>query len=185
MTDLIWSIFKCTKLIIFFATFDPRGLLQAIQDWRHAIQNRQSKDTHCFFKYKFSRLIKGPNVTNNSQSLTYVRCGGVRHRGHCVALPSVVLRSSLIQVHSVWSQSSQGIYPVALSLLHFVQSLWIFSIPLTSRSSMVWSGWQKWAATSLSIFLVLMSEQCPFILMCRAFSVSPTYCSPHFSHFIN
>ena len=43
---------------------------------------------------------------------------------------------------------------------------------------MVWSGWQKWAATGFSVFLVLMSERCPFILACRAFSVSPTYCTP-------
>ena len=49
---------------------------------------------------------------------------------------------------------------------------------------MVWSGWQKWAATGFSVFLVLMSERCPFILACRAFSVSPTYCRPHFFHVI-
>ena len=27
------------------------------------------------------------------------------------------------------------------------------------RSSMVWSGWQKWAATGLSAFLVLMPDK--------------------------
>ncbi len=60
-----------------------------------------------------------------------------------------------------------------------MSSSWIFSIPLTSRSSREWSSWQKWAATGFSTFFVRMSERCPFIRTCWAFSVSPTYCSPH------
>ncbi len=61
-------------------------------------------------------------------------------------------------------------------------SSWIFSIPLTSRSSREWSSWQKWAATGFSTFFVRISERCPFIRTCRASSVSPTYCSPHLLH---
>ena len=36
---------------------------------------------------------------------------------------------------------------------------WIFSMPLTSTSFVWWSSWQKWAATSLSFFLVRISER--------------------------
>ncbi len=63
-----------------------------------------------------------------------------------------------------------------------MSSSWDFSIPLTSRSSSEWSDWQKWAATGFSVYFVRMSKWCPFIRMCRAFSVSPTYCRPHLLH---
>ena len=57
--------------------------------------------------------------------------------------------SSLIQIQPVWRQHSGGENPEALSLLHCVLLLWIFSIPLTCRSSTVWSSWQKWAGLVL------------------------------------
>ena len=57
--------------------------------------------------------------------------------------------SSLIQIQPVWRQHSGGENPEALSLLHCMLLLWIFSIPLTCRSSTVWSSWQKWAALVL------------------------------------
>ena len=73
-----------------------------------------------------------------------------------------------------------------LSFLHFLLLLWssIFSIPITFRSSREWSGWLKCVATGLSSFFVVMSDRWPFILMCRAFSVSPTYCMLHLSQLI-
>ncbi|CAI8028481.1 hypothetical protein GBAR_LOCUS16240, partial [Geodia barretti] len=61
---------------------------------------------------------------------------------------------------------------------------WIFSIPLTCTSFVWLSGWQKCAATGLSVFLVRISERCPFILMCRGCYVSPTYCRLHLLHVI-
>lgn len=39
----------------------------------------------------------------------------------------------------------------------------------------------KMGCDRTSVFLVLMLERCPFIL---TFSVSPTYCMPHFLHCI-
>ena len=73
--------------------------------------------------------------------------------------------TSLIQpIQPMWRQRSEGEDPEALSLslsLHdCVLLLWISSIPLTCRSFMVWSSWQKWAATGFSGFLVLVSGWC-------------------------
>ena len=75
--------------------------------------------------------------------------------------------TSLIQIQPMCRQHSEGEDPEALSLsLHdCVLLLWIFSIPLTCRSFMVCSSWQKWATTGFSGFLVLMLEWCPLILM--------------------
>ena len=75
----------------------------------------------------------------------------------------------------------------SLSFLRFLLLLRssIFSIPITLRSSWEWFGWLKCAATGLSAsFFVVMSDRWPFILICRAFSVSPTYCMLHLSQLI-
>ena len=52
-------------------------------------------------------------------------------------------------------------YAIIDSVLHHQASCFIVT------HSMVWSNWQKWAVSGLSIFLVLRLEWCPFILMCR------------------
>ena len=52
------------------------------------------------------------------------------------------------------------------------------------KTSMECPGRLKWAATGFSIYLVLMSDLLPLRWMCKAFSVSPTYCLLHFLHLI-
>ena len=87
---------------------------------------------------------------------------------------------SLIQNQPVWRQRSEGEDPEALSLS---SSLCAAPVDLLDPPHFtMWSGWKMWAATGFSVFLVLMSERCLFILMCRVFSVSLTYCRPHFLH---
>ena len=108
--------------------------------------------------------------------------GVCRVLAYAVTLYSVMAYAmmSFIQVQPVWDNVLR--MTLSLSLHHCVLLLYVFSIPLTCRSSTMWSSWQKWAATGFSVFFVLMSEQCPFILMWRVFSISPTYCRPHFVH---
>ena len=56
---------------------------------------------------------------------------------------------SLIQIQPMWRQPFEGEDPETLSLLHCVLLLWIFSIPLTCRSSTLWFGRQKLQLFSL------------------------------------
>ena len=185
---IIWLIFECKKKLLhtFCNVLTLSGLLQAIQDWRHALQSRQSIDTHCFFKYKFSRLIKGPSITNNSlwhlyAVVAYAIVDAVfHHRASCfgVTHPSSF---HLEPEFSRWiSSSSLFLFSTLYSPCKSSQSL---SPPRLLRCDLVGKSWLRPAATGFSIFLVLMSEQCPFILMCMEF-LSPTYCRPHFLHCI-
>ena len=98
-------------------------------------------------KYRKSRL------ESNARGVCHV---SVRYD----AVASAV--TSLIQIQPVWRQHSEGEEPEAL--IHCVLLLWIFSIPLTCKSSTVWSGWQKWAATGFFCF------SCSYV---RAVSVHP------------
>ena len=91
----------------------------------------------------------------------------------------VVAYPSFIQIESVWIQRSEGEDPIGFSLLSP-----LFAVPvnlLYPPHFQIFHGVVRLAEVGrdwLFVFFVLMSEQCPFILACRAFSISPT--QPHY-----
>ena len=92
--------------------------------------------------------------------------------------------TSFIQIESVWRQHSEVEDPIAFSFL-FPQ----FAVPvnlLYPHHFKIFHGVVRLAEVGHNwlFFLVLISKRCPFIRACRAFSVSPTYCRPHFLHVI-
>ena len=170
---IIWLIFECKKLLHTFCNvLTLSGLLQVIEDWKHALQNRQSIDTHCFFKYKFSRLIKGPSVTNNSlwhlyAVVAYAIADAVfHHRALCVGVTHPrsfhlepefsrwISSSSLFLFSTLYSpcKSSQSLSPPRLLWCDLVGKSWLRPASPSSWSwcqSSVHSFWCAWRSLSL------------------------------------
>ena len=88
----------------------------------------------------------------------------------------------LVEVHALWVQRSELLYPVALpSSQAFIKTSHDFKGTAILRSSRKWPGLLKWPATDFSVRLCVMSFRCPLRQMCTGFcvTVSPTYCFWH------
>ena len=129
-----------------------------------------------YLNYKTGKLAQNLGVTIMYQSYATIACA-------IIASPDSVSPSSLIYNYSVWGQSSECENPVTLSLSSWLRCYCCGSLqflPLPGLYRVVWLA--EVGFSVFTLFSVLMLDWSLFIPICRAFSVSPTFCRPQFLH---
>ena len=105
----------------------------------------QCRSRRTFFRHTMLDTLYKTDNAKCSQLLLKYRNGSQLFVAYTVLAYAMTMYAvtayavtSLIQIQPLWRQHSESEDPEALSLLHCVLLLWIFLIPLTCRSSMVW-----------------------------------------------
>ena len=170
---IVRPIFECTEHHQIIATFwSWRTFFRHTYSARHSVLNRQMQMLTVDLKYKTGRL----NL-EDSMVLAYA----VVVYAVMAYITVAYTMMSFTQIQPVWRQHSESEDPIA-----FFSPLFAVPVNLLYPPHFQIFHVVAWLAEVGRDWLFRlprpMSNRCPFILACRAFSVSLIHYRPHFLH---